>query len=61
MRINGKEYDIGKACKGNGVTVYNRAEEERGDYKTIAHISEEGKITYYEELPAEVKKIIENT
>ena len=32
---------------GNGITVCNKAEMEYGDYKTIAHIAECGKITWY--------------
>lgn len=41
--------------KGNGTTVYNRAQEENGDYKNIAHISDKGDITYYHKhLPGEV-------
>ena len=34
-------------CLGNGITVCNSAVMERGDYKTIAHISEDGKIKWY--------------
>lgn len=32
---------------GNGATVCNKAVEENGDYKKIAHIAECGKITWY--------------
>lgn len=32
---------------GNGATVCNKAIEENGDYKKIAHIAECGKITWY--------------
>lgn len=34
-------------CLGNGITVCNKAIEENGDYKTIAHIADCGKITWY--------------
>ena len=34
-------------CLGNGITVCNKAVEENGDYKTIAHIANCGKITWY--------------
>lgn len=34
-------------CLGNGVTVCNKAALENSDYKTIAHIAECGKITWY--------------
>jgi hypothetical protein len=36
--VNEAKYDIGMARKGNGLTIYNKAEEEAGDYKNIAHI-----------------------
>jgi hypothetical protein len=56
-----KKYDIGMGSLGNGITVYNRAEEVRGDYKKIAHISDEGDITYYDKnLPSNIKKQIED-
>ena len=55
-----KEYDLGFGYLGNGTTVWNRLEEVDNDYKTIAHISDDGKtIKYYEELPDEVRKHIE--
>ena len=34
-------------CLGNGVTVCNSAVMENGDFKMVAHISPEGKITWY--------------
>ena len=37
-----KEYDLGFGYLGNGTTVWNRLEEVDNDYKTIAHISDEG-------------------
>ena len=40
-------FDIGMGYLGNGLTVWNRAVEENGDYQTIAHISNEGEIHYY--------------
>ena len=47
---------------GNGLTVWNRAVEENGDYQTIAHISDEGEIRYYVDgLPADVVVRIEQT
>ena len=36
-------------CLGNGVTVCNSAVMEDGDFKMVAHISNEGKITWYVE------------
>ena len=53
-------YDIGMGYLGNGLTVWNRAVEEHGDYQTIAHISNEGEIKYYVEgLPDDVVSRIE--
>lgn len=54
-----KKYDIGACHKGNGTTIYNRAEEENNDFKNVAHISEGGVITYYEDIPERVKRKIE--
>ena len=60
ISVNEAKYDIGMARKGNGITVYNRAEEESGDYKNVAHISDNGTVTYYDKkLPNDVKKKIE--
>ena len=58
--VNEAKYDIGMARKGNGLTVYNKAEEESGDYKNVAHIDNKGKIKYYDKkLPSNIKKEIE--
>jgi hypothetical protein len=55
-----KKYDIGMGRLGNGTTVYNRAEEEWGDYKKIAHISDNGTVKYYDKsLPSKIKSMIE--
>ena len=55
-----KRYELGACMKGNGTTVYNRVQEENGDYKNVAHISDKGNITYWEEdLPGEVIREIE--
>ncbi|MDY3031313.1 MAG: hypothetical protein SOS24_06085, partial [Clostridia bacterium] len=55
----GKEYALGFGKLGNGTTVWNRLEEENHDYKTVAHISDNGEVKYYEDLPDYVKQIIE--
>ena len=53
-------FDIGMGYLGNGLTVWNRAVEESGDYQTIAHISDEGEIHYYVDgLPEDVVSRIE--
>jgi hypothetical protein len=60
MKMNEAKYDIGMARKGNGLTVYNKAEEENGDYKNVAHIDSKGKIKYYDKkVPSNIKKQIE--
>jgi len=60
MKMNEAKYDIGMARKGNGLTVYNKAEEENGDYKNVAHIDNKGKIKYYDKkVPSKIKKQIE--
>ena len=58
--MNEAKYDIGMARKGNGLTVYNKAEEENGDYKNVAHIDNKGKIKYLDKkVPSNIKKQIE--
>ena len=53
-----KKYDIGSGYLGNGLTIWNRAEEKDGDYETIAHIGKDGKLTIYDkEIPADIKKM----
>ena len=53
-------YDLGYGHMGNGVTVWNRLELRDGDYKTIAHISPDRTVTYYEDgLPESVRARIE--
>ena len=42
-----KNFKLWMGCLGNGITVCNSAVEEHGDYKHIAHISDNGKITLY--------------
>lgn len=42
-----KNFKLWMGCLGNGITVCNSAVEENGDYKHIAHISDNGKIKLY--------------
>ena len=42
-----KKFKLWMGCLGNGITVCNSAVEEHGDYKHIAHISDNGKIKLY--------------
>ena len=54
-----KKYDIGMYRMGNGTTIANRAEEEYGDYKNIAHISDTGILTIYDnKMPVDIKKML---
>ena len=53
------QYDLGYGYMGNGLTVWNRLEEEHGDYKAIAHIDPDRTVTFYENtLPEDVKEKI---
>ena len=42
-----KKFKLWMGCLGNGITVCNSAVEHSGDYKHIAHISDNGKIKLY--------------
>ena len=42
-----EKFKLWMGCLGNGITVCNSAVEESGDYKHIAHISNNGKIKLY--------------
>ena len=44
-------FELFMGCLGNGLTVCNKAVEEHGDYKQIAHISPAGNIKWY--IPVE--------
>ena len=55
-----KVYDLGYGHLGNGVTVWNRLEEEHGDYKTVAHIAPDRTVQIYdEEMPQAVREEIQ--
>ena len=55
-----KAYDLGYGHLGNGLTVWNRLEEEHGDYKTVAHIAPDRTVTFYEEeMPQAVREEIQ--
>ena len=55
-----KTYDLGYGHLGNGLTVWNRLEEEHGDYKTVAHIAPDRTVTIYdEEMPQAVREEIQ--
>lgn len=60
MLPQAKAYDLGYGHLGNGLTVWNRLEEEHGDYKTVAHIAPDRTVTIYdEEMPQAVREEIQ--
>ncbi len=51
-----RQFGLGYGYLGNGLTVWNRLEEEHGDYKTLAHIDPDRTVTFYDDdLPEEIK------
>lgn len=55
-----RKFDLGAGSLGNGITIWNRAKEVRGDYETIAHISGKGNVSWYINDPTpEVKQYVE--
>ena len=61
-----QRYDLGYGHMGNGLTVWNRLEEEHGDYKTVAHIAPDRTVTFYdpdmpEVVKAQIRKIAMTT
>ena len=46
--------------KGNGLTVYDRNQEVRGDFKDIAHIGEDGKITIWDKNIKKEPKLMQS-
>lgn len=59
-----RNFELFMCCLGNGITVCNKAVMEYGDYKTIAHIGNNGKIKYYVSegyIPVEDMQRIEQT
>ena len=56
-----KAYDLGYGHLGNGLTVWNRLEEEHGDYKTVAHIAPDRTVQIYDgEMPQTVRDQIQH-
>lgn len=49
LKANTHEYDLGAGYLGNGLTVWDRNQLDRQDYKTVAHISYQGNITFYDD------------
>lgn len=60
--MKSNKFELFMCCLGNGTTVCNKAVEEHGDYKRIAHISPAGNITWYvkpESIPGDALLKIE--
>lgn len=58
------KFELFMGCLGNGITVCNKAVMEHGDYKHIAHISNNGIIKLYVSenyMPVEDMRRIERT
>lgn len=58
-----RPFKLFMGCLGNGTTICNSAVMENGDYKSIAHISPAGNITFYVDesyIPAEDMTKIRN-
>lgn len=59
--MNANKFKLFLGCLGNGITVCNKAVTENNDYKTIAHISNNGIINLYvsaDYIPSEDMKRI---
>lgn len=57
-----EEYKLGYYRLGNGTTIANRAvtDPDTRDYENIAHVSDDGSISWYnKKLPAKVKREVE--
>jgi hypothetical protein len=56
-----KDFGLFYAHLGNGITVYNAKEEVNGEFKSVAHISDSGNLTWYEfSMPEDIKREIES-
>jgi hypothetical protein len=49
-----KQVSLGFGSLGSGTTVWDRNRIQNGDYKIVAHISDSGKITYYDKNLPEI-------
>lgn len=60
--MRARKFELWMGLLGNGITVCNKAVEEHGDYKMVAHISAEGSVHWYvkdDYAPPEAKAKIE--
>ena len=44
-----RRFELFMGCLGNGITVCNKAVMEHGDYKMVAHLSDQGEVKWYVE------------
>ena len=44
-----KNFNLGAFCMGNGTTISDRKREKYGDYKRVAHVSDDGKIKFWDD------------
>ena len=54
------KFDTGAGFKGNGMTIYDRNQDKGGDFKNIAHIGEDGKITIYDKNVKKEPKLMQS-
>ena len=54
------KFDTGAAFKGNGLTIYDRNQSQGSDYKNIAHIGEDGKVTIYDKNVKKESKLMQS-
>ena len=56
-----KKYDLGRCHFGNGTSIYNRSVEVDGDYQSIAHIDDNGVISWrIKNPPVQVISYVKN-
>ena len=58
LNLNKKPYKLMYGHLGNGITVCNTKEEKHGDYVKVAHIAQDRKVKFYEQLPVNLKNEI---
>ena len=54
------KFDTGAAFKGNGMTIYDRNQSQGGDFKNIAHIGNDGKITIWDKNIKKEAKLMQS-
>ena len=56
--LNESTYDIAAGYLGGGLTIWDKNQEEDGDYKTVAHISKIGELKIIDKnIPNEYRKL----